>query len=287
MKASARVMLVLVSVLSLANLAQAQSGLDDRLQRLNRARKGLSQSAGSKKKIDTKQFSTNQAKGKEKTTPQGNRSIPHIDLAVTSVRQSNNSLRIRVMNLGRASAPSTKLRVQVRDYNTGRVVDDRTLPVRSLTPNQAVNMLMRTGTLNEVNVYATIDSEYKVIEPNERNNVGTLQIGNQTEFTIDLKISEIRFDRSKKEVWVAVRNVGPVPLNRAASVSLRSYFGPGNRVESHIRRVRQINSGEKIFTRFSVERMEVGMQFEAIVDPSNALPETSEQNNKLMKTFNG
>mgnify|MGYP002624803219 CR=1 FL=1 len=285
MYTSTKAMLVLVSALSLVNLAQAQSG--DRVERVNRARKGLSQSAGSKKKIETKQVSSNQANANGNAGNRSNKSIPHIDLAVTSVRQNNNSLRIRVMNQGRSSAPSTKLRVQVRNYNTGRVVLDRTLPVKSLTPNQSVNMLMRTGTLNEVNVYATIDSEYRVIEPNERNNVGTLQIGNQTEYAVDLKISEIRFDRAKKEVWVAVRNVGPVPLNRSASVSLRSYFGPGNRVESHIRRVRQINSGQKIFTRFSVEQMKVGMQFEAIVDPSNALPETSERNNKLTKTFNG
>ncbi len=287
MNTSSKAMLVLVSALSLVNLAQAQSGNIDRFERLNRTRKGLSQSAGSKKKISTKQVSSQQTTSAETLERSNNKSIPHIDLAVTSVRQNHNSLRIRVVNMGRTAAPATKLRVQVRDYNSGRVVLDRALPVRSLMPQQSVNMLMRTGTLNEVNVYATIDSEYKVIEPNERNNVGTLQIGNQTERAVDLKISNIRFDSTKKEVWVAVQNVGPVPLNRSVTVRLRSYFGPGNRLESHVRRVRQINTGQRIYTRFNVERMDVGMQFEAIVDPSNALPEQNEQNNKRLKTFNG
>ena len=285
MKTSMKVMLVSVSLLSLANLAQAQSGYGDRFERLNRARKGLSQSAGGKKKISTKKISS--AGANATGTMNSNKSIPHIDLAVISVRQSNNSLRVRVMNRGRTTAPATTLKIQARDYNNGRIRFDRSLPVRSLQPNQAINMVTRTNTLNEVNVYATIDSQNRVIEPNERNNVGTLQIGNQTEYTVDLKVTEIRFDYAKREVWVGVRNVGPVALDRAVSVSLRSYLGPGNRVESHIRRVGRINTGQTTFARFSLRQMQPGMQFEAVVDPSNNLPEVSERNNRLVKTFNG
>ena len=244
MKLSVKAVLVVATTMSLANLAQAQSGITNRQHQDSRARRGLNQSSDGKKRVAPQQLSATQAtsSGGERTSQ--SKSIPHIDLAVISVQQNNNSLRVRVMNVGRSAAPATQLKLYARDRDTGRVVIDRKLPVRALEPNQAVNMVSRTGTLNNVNVYATIDADYKVIEPNERNNVGTLSIGNQTEYTIDLKIQEIRFDRDKKEVWVAVRNVGPVALDGAASVSLRSYFGAGNRVESHLRRVRRINTGQ-------------------------------------------
>ena len=285
MKISTKAVLVVASVLSLVNLAQAQSGISDRLERVNRARRGLNQSAGGAKKISTKKVSTPQTNSTG--NPNTSRSIPHIDLAVISVKQQNNGLRVRVMNVGRTIAPQSRLKIYVRDFNNGQVKMERWLTVKQLSPNQAVNMVMRTSTLNNVNVYATADGDNKVIEPNERNNVGTLVIGNQTEYTIDLKIQEIRFDRTKKEVWVGVRNIGPVALNGAASVRLRSYFGPGNQLENQYRRVRSINTGQQTFVRFSVQQMKVGMQFEAIVDPSNALPEQSEQNNKMTRTFNG
>jgi len=209
------------------------------------------------------------------------------DLTVTSLTNKGNVLKMVIKNVGRATAPESNMQVFVQSRATGQVLVNRSQRVRSLNRNQSVTINDHRLTLDDVNVKVKVDYDGKITEQNENNNARNLAVANQTEYTVDLKVKEIRFDRSANEVLVAVRNVGAVALNGSTTLRLQSYFGPGNRVERQVQRISRINTGQSLFYRFAVQQMNTGMQFEATVDPGNDLPEQNENNNKLVSTFRG
>ena len=209
------------------------------------------------------------------------------DLTVTSLTNSGNVLKMVIKNVGQTTAPESNMQIFIQSRSTGQVLVNRTRKVRSLNRNQSVTINDHTLTLDKVNVKVKIDFDSRIAERNETNNARNLAVGNQTEYTVDLKVTEVRFDRAASEVWVAVRNVGPTALSGSTTLRLQSYFGPGNRAERHSQRIRALNTGQQVFYRFAVQQMNTGMQFEGTVDPGNDLPEQNEQNNKLVKTFRG
>ena len=207
------------------------------------------------------------------------------DLFVQQLKAKGNVLLVYVANGGRSSSSAALVNVVLRDRN-GRLQDTKSLRVRPLKVGEITQHSVRNVVLDDVTVIATVDPENRVPERNEQNNTAQIRLANQTQYAPDLIVTDVRFERQQKEVWFAVRNVGPVAQNQDVSLTVKSYFGPGNVVERTAMRVSRINSGQTQWYRWTVEQLNAGMQFEGVVDISNRLPEQNERNNRRIETFN-
>jgi len=207
------------------------------------------------------------------------------DLVISEIQAQGNLLLIHVTNVGRARSGAAPVNIVIR-RSDGRLQDTKSGRIQSLEPNGIGRINIRNVVFDDVKVIATVDPETLVPERNERNNTRQTSIGNQTQFAPDLTITDIMFKREQKEFWFVVRNVGPVAQNQDVSLTVKSYFGPGNVVERTALRVCRINTGQTIWHRWTVERLNSGMQFEGVLDVSNRLPEQKENNNRRIETFN-
>ncbi|MEM9659669.1 MAG: CARDB domain-containing protein [Planctomycetota bacterium] len=207
------------------------------------------------------------------------------DLIVSGLQARGNQLLVQVTNAGRAPSTAAQVNIVVRGRD-GRLLKTTSVRVRPLKIGHIAQMYVRNLVLDDVKVVATVDPENRVPERNERNNVKELSIGNQTQFAPDLIITNIQFKRQRKEVWYTVRNVGPVAQKQDVSLTVKSYFGPGNLVERSAKRVSRLNSGQSVALRWNVAQLNSGMQFEGVLDVSNRLPEQNEGNNRKVVTFN-
>lgn len=207
------------------------------------------------------------------------------DLIVSGLQANGNVLLIQVTNAGRARSGSVPINVVVRG-NDGRLRATRTARLGALDVGAIGRVNLRNLVLDDVKVTATVDPDNLVPERNERNNTRQITVANQTEYAPDLKITDIMFKRDQKEVWFSVRNVGPVAQNQDVSLTVKSYFGPGNLVERSALRISRLNTGQSTWHRWNVKQLNSGMQFEGILDISNRLPEQNENNNRRVETFN-
>lgn len=206
------------------------------------------------------------------------------DLIVSGLQAKGNLLQIHVTNAGRARSGASAVNVVVRRRDR-RLQDTKSVRVSPLKVGGITAVTVRNVVLDNVTVTATVDAENLVPERNERNNTRQITVGNQTEFAPDLKIIDIQFKPQQKEVWFAVRNVGPVAQTQDVSLTVKSFFGPGNLVERSALRVSRLNTGQTVWQRWRVERLNSGMQFEGVLDVSNRLPEQNENNNRRVETF--
>lgn len=91
--------------------------------------------------------------------------------------QNDKSIRIKITNLGNATAPASKLRLTVRKINgvaVGRTID---APVSSLTPGQSIQIIVNASSILPINVNLkdttfrlNLDFFNAVVESNETNN---------------------------------------------------------------------------------------------------------------------
>ena len=207
------------------------------------------------------------------------------DLIVSGLQAKGNQLVIQVTNAGRAPSGAALVNIVIRGRD-GRLQSTKSGRVQALKVGHIGQLYIRNLVLDDVKVTVTVDPENRVPERNERNNTKQLTVANQTQFAPDLIITDIMFKRQQKEVWFAVRNVGPVAQTQDVSLTLKSYFGPGNVVERTSKRISRLNTGQTAWQRWTVERLNSGMQFEGVLDVSNRLPEQNENNNRRVATFN-
>lgn len=207
------------------------------------------------------------------------------DLIVSGLQAQGNTLLVQVVNAGRAPSTAAPVNIEIHSRD-GRLQEAKSARVRPLKIGEIAQLHLRNLVLDDVKVIATVDPEDRVPERNERNNVKEISIGNQTQFAPDLIITDIQFNRQRKQVWYTVRNVGPVAQTQDVSLTVKSFFGAGKQVERYAMRVSRLNSGQSVSLRWDVEQLNNGMQFEGVLDVSNRLPEQNETNNRRVETFN-
>ena len=220
------------------------------------------------------------------TGARANQQFPKADLTLDSLQFKGNVVSAVVRNKGGIQAPASQVRIELRSTANGQVVKTQTTRVSAIAPGKTSNVRFHGLPLDNVKVIVTADVGGAVGESNEGNNRAVLNIGQQRQNVPDLVVTQIRFDATNKIVWAVVRNVGPGKLTGKTSLQLQSYFGPGNRVERKSQRVGPLNPGTQTNIPFNVQQMNIGMQFEAIVDRQNDLPEQNERNNRKTVTYN-
>lgn len=282
-----------VGIVALVGPAVAQGQTQGRFSRnrLQEAIKERQQKNSSRAKVKT-------AKGQPSASPQGQSAKvkssavranpndpqfqPKPDLVALYVIDRGNTAIIAVQNRGKIRSGATQIRLQISSVGAGPTTL-RNVSLSALEPNGTKLIHVRGLSLSNVTLFAHVDVGNRVVESNENNNFASHVVEDQTSNGPDMAITKIQFFTKQKEVWVTVHNYGKKKVDRS-TLHLESKFGL--KLDERMRHtIKDLKPGTYQIYRFFPKQLQRGMQFEAIADINNHVPEQNERNNRRTQSF--
>ena len=204
------------------------------------------------------------------------------DLTVSSISFRGRTAYVTVANRGTKCSPITDVRVLVRRRSDNRVVADKKRRVAALNSRGSQVYAFESLPLDDVHVFATVDSAKQVSEQSESNNSKRLTVGAQSAPSADLSIQFLIRDRGGVTAVVTNRGRSTTPATDCLVTVRRDSDGAVIRRVS--KRVAEIAPGKT--QRINVQAAQVaGTTVTAKVDPNGRVRELNENNNTKTARF--
>ncbi|MEQ8208950.1 MAG: CARDB domain-containing protein [Lacipirellulaceae bacterium] len=286
-------LVALVGIVALVGPAVAQAQNQKRFSRARlpeavngRQSKSLNRNTKEVTQAQSSQLPKGQAAKASTSTGRNNPNDPQFqpkpDLVALYVIDRGNTAIIAVQNRGKVRSNATTARLVISSLGAaGTKV--RNVSLGSLEPNGTKLLHVRGLLLSHVSMSVRVDAADKNQESDETNNLAFHVVEDQTNNGPDMAITKIQFFSKQKEVWVTVHNYGKKKVDRS-TLHLESKFGL--KLNERMRHtIKDLRPGTHQIYRFFPKQMQRGMQFEAIADINNHVPEQSEGNNRRTQTY--
>ena len=261
--------------LALVGHTMAQSGGGRQTRLLPKTREAFPQSKQTRDR-QLPQSRPSQQQSQQQSGSSSQLTLP--DLKVSFLQAEATRIKFSVLNSGSSFSPSSRVLIQVRSNQDGRIFYETSRTVQSLQAGkfQFFDLPVSSGRLENGTVTVTADSLSRVVESNESNNSKRYVLHGSSNAP-DLTVTELR--NTGDILKITVKNVGQVSSS-ASRIKINIYTPGSGRPHQLTQRVRALNAGGSV--RIHLHNLPVGLSGKRVttyLDPDLTLAESDETNN--------